>query len=208
MTKCLRPWAGSQFRDENALSYCTGGTSYFSNSRSWACLGAGALRLLYFLSFYNRPSSLISMPLVSSQVPSFVPQEKKSARCYRFESLSDSGFIAPNMAFYGLTRLEQTFHWLISVSRDYRSPTALFPIHLLLIIHLDKGSLVPPCAHMAGPRSPCLLHYLLKVVGYFVPHPRFSFLVPDPRSSLQILAPPSPITKLQCHKEPFMSSLV
>ena len=37
---------------------------------------------------------------VSSQVPSFVPQEKKSARCCRFESLSDSGFIAQNMAFY------------------------------------------------------------------------------------------------------------
>ena len=50
--------------------------------------------------FYNRPSSLISMPPVSSQVPSFVPQEKKSARCCRFQSLSDSGFIAQNMAFY------------------------------------------------------------------------------------------------------------
>ena len=33
-------------------------------------------------------------------VPSFFPQEKKSARCCRFESLSDSGFIAQNMAFY------------------------------------------------------------------------------------------------------------
>ena len=30
----------------------------------------------------------------------FRPQEKKSARCCRFESLSDSGFIAPNLAFY------------------------------------------------------------------------------------------------------------
>ena len=60
----------------------------------------GALRLLYFLSFYNRPDSLVLMPLVSSQVPSFVPQEKKSARCCHFESLSDSGFIAQNMAFY------------------------------------------------------------------------------------------------------------
>ena len=60
----------------------------------------GALRLLYFFSFYNHPDSLISMPLVSSQVPSFVPQEKKSARCCRFKSLSDSGFIAQNMAFY------------------------------------------------------------------------------------------------------------
>ena len=71
-----------------------------SISRSWACLCAGALRFLYFLSFYNRPGSLISMPSVSSQVPSFVPQEKKSARCCRFESLSDSGFITQNMAFY------------------------------------------------------------------------------------------------------------
>ena len=42
----------------------------------------------------------ISMPRVWFQVPSFIPQEKKSARCCRFESLSDSGFIAPNMAFY------------------------------------------------------------------------------------------------------------
>ena len=60
----------------------------------------GALHLLYFLSFYNRPDSLVLMPLVSSQVPSFVPQEMKSARCCRFESLNDSGFIAQNMAFY------------------------------------------------------------------------------------------------------------
>ena len=56
--------------------------------------------LLYVLSFYYCPGSLIGMPLVSSQVPSFVPQEKKSARCCRFGSLSDSGFIAPNMAFH------------------------------------------------------------------------------------------------------------
>ena len=95
------------------------------------------------------------------------------------------------LPFIGLTRLEQTFHWLISVSRDFRSPTASFPIHLLLIIHLDKGSLIPPCAHMAGPRSPGLLHYLHKVVGYFVPCPRFSYLVPDPRSSFRILVPRS-----------------
>ena len=39
-------------------------------------------------------------PFVSSRIPCFVPQEKKSARCCRFESLSDSGFIAPNLAFY------------------------------------------------------------------------------------------------------------
>ena len=39
-------------------------------------------------------------PFVSARIPCFVPQEKKSARCCRFESLSDSGFIAPNLAFY------------------------------------------------------------------------------------------------------------
>ena len=129
------------------------------------------------------------MPLVSSQVPSFVPQEKKSARCCHFESLSDSGLLPQTWRFIGLTRLEQTFHWLISVSRDFRSPKASFPIHLLLIIHLDKGSLVPPFAHMAGLRSPGLSHYLHKVVGYFVARPRFSFLTLDPRSSLRILVP-------------------
>ena len=57
----------------------------------------GALCWLYVLSFYNRPDSLISRPFVSSQVPCFVHQEKK---CCHFESLSDSGFIAPNIAFY------------------------------------------------------------------------------------------------------------
>ena len=66
---------------------------------AWQRNGRTVLQgLSHFLSFYNHPGSLISMPLVSSQVPSFVPQEKKSVRC--FESLSDSAFIAPNIAFY------------------------------------------------------------------------------------------------------------
>ena len=95
-------------------------------------------------------------------------------------------------SFIGLTRLEQTFHWLISVSRDFRSPKASFPIHLLLIIHLDKGSLVPPpCAHMEGPRSPGLFYYLHKVVGYFIPCSRCSFFAPDLYSLLRILVPRS-----------------
>ena len=99
--------------------------------------------------------------------------------------------------FIGLTRLEQTFHWLISVSRDFQSPKSSFKIYLLsslLFKHLDKGSLIPPppsFAHMAGPRSPGLLHYLHKVVGCFVPRSRSSFPIPDPRSSFQILVPRS-----------------
>ena len=54
----------------------------------------------YVLSFYNRPNSLLSRPVCLVPNPMFRPQEKKSARCCHFESLSDSGFIAPNLAFY------------------------------------------------------------------------------------------------------------
>ena len=54
----------------------------------------------YVLSFYNRPNSLLSRPVCLVPNPMFRPREKKSARCCRFESLSDSGFIAPNLAFY------------------------------------------------------------------------------------------------------------
>ena len=49
--------------------------------------------------FNNRPNSLLSRPVCIIPNPMFRPQEK-SARCCRFESLSDSGFIAPNLAFY------------------------------------------------------------------------------------------------------------
>ena len=45
---------------------------------------------LLFVPFYLVPSTM------------FRPKEKKSARCYRFESPSDSGFIAQNPAFYRL----------------------------------------------------------------------------------------------------------
>ena len=54
----------------------------------------------YVLSFYNCPDSLLSRHVCLVPNPMFRPQEKKSAKCCRFESLSDSGFIAPNLAFY------------------------------------------------------------------------------------------------------------
>ena len=65
------------------------------------------------------------------------------------------------------------------------------PGTLLLIIHLETGSLVPPCTHMAGPRSPVLLRHLDKVVGFLVPRTKVSFLVPDYRSSFRIIVPRS-----------------
>ena len=74
---------------------------------------AGPMSFLFIIV----PVPFLVGPFVSSRIPCFVPQEKKSARCCRFESLSDSGFIAPNMAFY---RLKQTLDWLINTSRDFR----------------------------------------------------------------------------------------
>ena len=44
---------------------------------------------------------------------------------------------------------------------------------------------------MAGPRSPVLLRYLDKVVGFLVPCSKVSFLVPVPRSSFRFLVPRS-----------------
>ena len=57
---------------------------------------AGSMSFLFIIV----PIPFLVGPFVSSRIPCFVPQEKKSARCCRFKNLSDSGFIAPNMAFY------------------------------------------------------------------------------------------------------------
>ena len=62
-------------------------------------LGPYASSYFLFLSF-NRPNFPSEWPVCFVPDPMFRPQEKKSARCCRFESLSDSGFIAPNLAFY------------------------------------------------------------------------------------------------------------
>ena len=68
-------------------------------------LALGPMLVPMSFPFYNRPNSLLSRPVCIVSNPMFRPQEKKSARCCRFESLSDSGFIAPNMAFLGPSRL-------------------------------------------------------------------------------------------------------
>ena len=60
----------------------------------------GPMLVPMFFPFYDRPNSLLGRPVCIVLNPMFRPQEKKSARCCRFESLSDSGFIAPNLAFY------------------------------------------------------------------------------------------------------------
>ena len=44
---------------------------------------------------------------------------------------------------------------------------------------------------MAGPRSPVLLRYLDKVVGFLVPRSKVSFLVPCSGSSFRFLVPHS-----------------
>ena len=63
-------------------------------------LDLGPMLVPMSFPFYNRPNSLLSRPVCIVPNPMFRPQEEKSARCCRFESLSDSGFIAPNLAFY------------------------------------------------------------------------------------------------------------
>ena len=63
-------------------------------------LDLGPMLVPMSFPFYDRPNSLFSRPVCIVPNPMFRPQEKKSARCCRFESLSDSGFIAPNLAFY------------------------------------------------------------------------------------------------------------
>ena len=57
-------------------------------------LALGPMLVPMSFPFYNRPNSLLSRPVCIVPNPMFRPQEKKSARCCRFESLSDSGFIA------------------------------------------------------------------------------------------------------------------
>ena len=96
--------------------------------------------------------------------------------------------------FIGLTRLEQTFHWLISVSSDFRSPKASFPIHLLsllLFTHLHKGSLVPPMCTHGGSSFPRIITLFTQGRRVFRSPgcPGSLFLVPDPRFSYRILVP-------------------
>ena len=66
-----------------------------------------------------------------------------------------------------------------------------FPGQLPIIIHLEIGSLVPPCPHMAGPRSPFPLCYLDKDVGFLVPRSKASSPVPVPRPPFRFLVPRS-----------------
>ena len=64
---------------QNGRTVLQGLSHLYFPSLGGSNINAGALYLLYVLSFYNRPDSLFSTPLVSSQVPSFVsPREKVS----------------------------------------------------------------------------------------------------------------------------------
>ena len=66
----------------------------------WVRLTLGPNVCFIFPSFYNRPDSHVHMPLCIIPSSIFRPPREKSARCCRFERLSDSGFTAHNMAFY------------------------------------------------------------------------------------------------------------
>ena len=98
------------------------------------------------------------------------------------------GSVAAEQSYRALGTLAPEFP---NTSRDFRWQITSFPVHLLIIIHLEIGSLVPPCTHMAGPRSPVLLCYLDKVVGFLMPRSKASFPVPVPHSPFWFLVPRS-----------------
>ena len=134
--------------------------------------------LLWVLAFHN-PRCVV----VSGR------SRRHSGRCFNAlsQSLYLSSFRLPRRnAIASDARCRHSPNTVAPSTWSVQSPKASFPMHSLLIIHLDKGSLVPPCTHMAGPRSPGLLYYLYKVVGYFVLHSRSSFLAPDPHSSFSL----------------------
>ena len=152
--------------------------SYF-----WARLALGPNTCsISFLSIIV-PIPLVLMPFVSSQVPSFVPQEKKSARCCRFESLSDSGFIAQNLAFYRPQKA-QTDISLVNkrITKSVILNTFAF---INLLNHLNKESLVPPMCTHGGSSFPRII--TLFIQSYRVFRSSFRILVPRSGSSFLVL---------------------
>ena len=74
-------------------------------------LGVGLLGAQYFFTFLSRFCSPNHRPLLSGPQAHGRPQEKKSARCCRFESRNDSEFFARNCAFY---KPNIALHWSIT----------------------------------------------------------------------------------------------
>ena len=67
-------------------------------------------------------------------------------------------------------------------------------LYQYLFKHLNKGSLVPPCGHMAGPRSPQIITLFIqshRVFLFLVPDPCFLFWILVPRSGSSFLVPRS-----------------
>ena len=96
LSKCRTVPSSAVFMEQ---SYRASGLSYLIRS-SWfgVRLGPKTCSISLVPSLVLVPLS--KCPFISSRVPSFRPQEKKSARCCWFENLNDSGFIAQFLAFY------------------------------------------------------------------------------------------------------------
>ena len=93
------------------------------------------------------PIPSLACPLYRPKFHLLFPKRRSQRGVVVSRAYATLALLPKTWPFIGLARLKQTFHWLISVSRDFRSPKASFPIHLLLLLlftHLDKGSLVPP----------------------------------------------------------------
>ena len=86
--------------DPRTVVHGAGDVNNPDSSSRVPALGVGLLGAQYFFTFFIRFLSPYHRPLLSGSQAHVRPQEKKSARCCRFESRNDSEFIARNSAFY------------------------------------------------------------------------------------------------------------
>ena len=165
-------------------------------SRFWARLALGPYACSISFLFIIVPIPSLACPLYRPKFHLSFPKRRSQQGVVVSRAQAILALLPKTWPFIGLTRLEQTFHWLISISHDFRSPKASFPIHLLLSLlfkHLDKGSLVPPMCTHGGSSFPRIITLFTQGRRVFrspfqilVPRSGSSFLIPDPRSSFRM----------------------
>ena len=134
-----------------------------------------------FLQFHPEPSSLIpdrrpsSLDIYSRVrfghsrlvtyftlvVPifiySFVPKRRSQRAVVGLRALATLALLPNFWHFIGPTRLSYTFDWLINTSQgisNIQCRSRYSYLHNDIITCSNLGSLVPPCTHKKGPRSP------------------------------------------------------
>ena len=142
-------------------------------------------------NYWGPNTSLISLvasvPLLAGPKSHYYPQEKKSARCCRFESHNDSEFIAWNPAFYrpkslSIGQLHTTWlirHFLCEISRPLIHAFLTLTIsHILHNYQRVTRSVVP-----SHPRP------IIPLYKYIISCITHRFLCPFVRSYLRTVVP-------------------